>query len=218
MTNDITNTTSAPTLTLEECDASFERGVLLIRDAVLNYARHGLTPKEIGIRVRGLGASESDRTIRRWVGGFRAEKLLPEKEKVQTPDAIRMRATRERTNGQNGQMFAPQPAPLTTTDPIEVELTSPTLTSYVAPVIPEGELTSEDYREMRKAGDEWLEFTEAAMKSMLRNYGEWHEPGGFFPWDAETLIHKYLNDLNNDQLKVLREKINSRITPDFIDV
>jgi len=67
-------------MTLEECDEAFINGVFLIKDAVLNYAWHGLTPKQIGSRVRELGAKLSDSQVRRYLQGFRAEKLLPEKE------------------------------------------------------------------------------------------------------------------------------------------
>ena len=77
---DLTTDSTEPTMRLEECDEAFIRGVLLIKDAVLNYARHGLTAKAIHDRVRALGATEGSSTIRRWVADFRAEKLLPEKE------------------------------------------------------------------------------------------------------------------------------------------
>lgn len=190
MTNDITSTTLAPTLTLEECDASFTKGVLLIRDAVLNYARHGLTPKQIGERVRSLGATESDRTIRRWVGGFRAEKLLPEKE-VHRTTKVRREA---RANGQIGQMHNPQPTPLTTYEEPE------DITSAAQPMNVDA-------------------IDRKAVEYVLSDYGRWDNQMGFFPDPPLTLIQKHLNDLNLDELKSLQAEISQRINrAECIDV
>ncbi len=105
MTSDITTSTS-PTLTLEQCDEAATQGILLLSDAVLNYAKHGLTSKAIGERVRGLGQHIGDRTVRRWISGFKADKLLPD-EKSQHPKAVAARRQRA-ANGQNGQT-QPQP-------------------------------------------------------------------------------------------------------------
>jgi hypothetical protein len=94
-------------MTLEECDEAFIKGVFLIKDAVLNYAQHKLTAKEIHARVRSLGATEGASTIRRWVAGFRAEKLLPEKEISKRTE--RHHRQMERQNAQNEQIAAPVP-------------------------------------------------------------------------------------------------------------
>ncbi len=109
MTSDITTSTT-PTLTLEQCDEAATQGILLLSDAVLNYAKHGLTSKAIGERVRGLGQSIGDSTVRRWISGFKADKLLPEKEKTQA--AEKQQRYRDRvTNAQNEQTLPAQPQP-----------------------------------------------------------------------------------------------------------
>ena len=107
---DLTTDSTEPTMRLEECDEAFIRGVLLIKDAVLNYARHGLTPKQIGSRVRELGSKLSDSQVRRYLQGFRAEKLLPEKEQSQHPKAVASRRQRA-ANPHHAQMQPPSPEP-----------------------------------------------------------------------------------------------------------
>lgn len=216
MTNDIT-TSSRATLTLEECDEAFTKGVFLIRDAVLNYAQHGLTGTEIGKRVRDLGAKLSDSQARRYIQSFRAEKLLPEKEKVQTPDAIRMRETRERrTNAQNAQTFEPQPSTLAPLDP--------TLNEELAPLAPsttemgramEAHLAATDDmtdQELQIARLEWeRDMEHAGVETILRNFGHWDAKTGFEPDPPITLIEKHLDDLNIEELERLQADITRRI-------
>jgi len=86
-------TSTTPTLSLEECDKAC---VFLIKDVVLNYAKHGLAAKDIGSRVRELGAKLSDSQVYRYLKEFRAEKLLPEKEV--SPRTERRRRQMERQN------------------------------------------------------------------------------------------------------------------------
>lgn len=97
-------TTAIPTLSLEECDETFTKGVLLIKDAVLNYAQHGLTAGQIGQRVRDLGGKAGDSTIARWIAGFKAEKLLPEKELSERTERRHKQQERERSNSHTEKM------------------------------------------------------------------------------------------------------------------
>lgn len=213
MTNDITTTTSAPTLTLEECDASFERGVLLIRDAVLNYARHGLTGTEIGKRVRALGAKLSDSQARRYIQSFRADKLLPEKE---VHRATTWRREQRVANAQNAQMQQPQPAPLTTTDPTIGEELAP-----LAPATSEAGKAMEAFldetdnmtdQELQIARLEWeRDCDRVAVETVLKSYGTWDKQVGFTPDDPLTLIQKNLDELNLNQLEALQADITRRI-------
>lgn len=101
---DLAITTAIPTLSLEDCDETFTKGVLLIKDAVLNYAQHGLTAGQIGQRVRDLGGQAGDSTIARWIAGFKAEKLLPEKELSERTERRHKQQERERSNSQTEKM------------------------------------------------------------------------------------------------------------------
>jgi hypothetical protein len=71
-------TSTAPELSLEQCDELLVQGICNIRDAVLGYTLHGLTQAQISNRVKGLGLKGSERTIRRHVADLRSEGLLPE--------------------------------------------------------------------------------------------------------------------------------------------
>ena len=107
LTNDIT--TQSSTAALTELDEKLVQGLLLVEEAVLGYAQQGLTAAAISQRVKDLGSRISDRTVRRWVNGFRAKGLIPEKVKSDNPEAIRSRE--RRSNGQNDQMTQPAPEP-----------------------------------------------------------------------------------------------------------
>ena len=214
MTNDITSTTSAPTLTLEECDEHATQGLLLLSKAVLNYAKHGLTSKEIGQRVRDLGAKVGDSTIRRWIAGFRADKQLPEK-KVHR--ATTWRREQRVANAQNEQMQQPpQPAPLTTTDPTIGEELAP-----LAPATSEAGKAMEAFleetdnmtdQELQIARLEWeRDCDRAAVETVLKSFGTWDKQVGFTPDDPFTLIQKNLDELNLNQLEALQADITRRI-------
>jgi len=196
MTNDLP-TSSTPTMTLEECDTAFIEGVFLIKDAVLNYAQHGLTAKAIHERVKALGATEGASTIRRWVAGFRAEKLLGERTLSQEPEAVRQRAHRERvTNAQNEHMSQPLPTP--------------------APLV-----TCEDPEDITFAAQriDTDALDRAAVEFVLRDYGRWDNQMGFFPDPPLTLIQKHLNELNLNELKILQKDIAARISSaEVIDI
>jgi hypothetical protein len=191
------STSSTPTMSLEECDAAFIEGVFLIKDAVLNYAKHGLTSKAIHERVRALGATEGASTIRRWVTAFRAEKLLDEKTLSQQPEAVRQRAHRERvTNAQNEQMSQPTPEP--------------------APLV-----TCEDPEDITFAAQriDTDALDRAAVEFVLRDYGRWDNQMGFFPDPPLALIQKHLNELNLNELKILQKDIASLInSAEVIDI
>ena len=195
MTNDLP-TSSTPTMTLEECDTAFIEGVFLIKDAVLNYAQHGLTAKAIHERVKALGATEGASTIRRWVAGFRAEKLLGERTLSQEPEAVRQRAHRERvTNAQNEHMSQPLPTP--------------------APLV-----TCEDPEDITFAAQriDTDALDRAAVEFVLRDYGRWDNQMGFFPDPPLTLIRKHLNQLTPDEVQILRKELNAYVTePDDVE-
>jgi hypothetical protein len=196
MTNDL-STSSTATMTLEECDEAFIKGVFLIKEAVLNYAQHGLTSQAIHARVKALGAQESARTIRRWVTGFRAEKLLPEKELGVRRIQQIAKQERETKNGQNGQISPepePTPAPLVTCEDPE-------------------DITFAAQRIDIDAIDR------AAVEFILRDYGRWDNVMGFFPDPPLTLIQNHLNELNLNELKILQKDIAARInSAEVIDI
>ena len=96
-------------LTLEECDQKMVDGFLLIEEAVLNYARHGLSGKAIARRIRAKGKQIGDSTLRRWLQNYREQGLLPERKLSEHPKAVASRRQRRRAaNAQSEQM---QPAP-----------------------------------------------------------------------------------------------------------
>jgi hypothetical protein len=194
MTNDL-STSTTPTLSLVECDEAFIKGVFLIKEAVLNYAQHGLTSQAIHECVKALGAQESQRTIYRWIKGFRADKLLPEKEKTQA--AQYQQSYRERlTNCQNGKTLNPEPTP--------------------APLV-----TCEDPEDITFAAQriDTDALDRAAVEFVLRDYGRWDNQMGFFPDPPLTLIQKHLNELNLNELKILQKDIAARISSaEVIDI
>lgn len=71
-------TSTAPELSLEQCDELLIQGICNIRDAVLGYTLHGLTQPQISERVKSLGLKGSVRTIQSHVKALRDEGLLPE--------------------------------------------------------------------------------------------------------------------------------------------
>jgi hypothetical protein len=193
---DLTTDSTEPTMRLEECDEAFIRGVLLIKDAVLNYARHGLTAKAIHDRVRALGATEGSSTIRRWVADFRAEKLLPEKELgVRRLQQI-AKQERETKNARIERISPeplPEPAPLVTCEDPE-------------------DITFAAQRIDTDALDR------AAVEFVLRDYGRWDNQMGFFPDPPLTLIRKHLNQLTPDEVQILRKELNAYVTePDDVE-
>ena len=118
LTNDIT--TQSSTATLTELDEKLVQGLLLVEEAVLGYAQHGMTAAAISQRVKDLGARVGNSTVYRWIKGFKAQGLIPEKVQADTPDAVRMRAKRaeQRTNSQNEKTFAPEPVSYPDPEPI----------------------------------------------------------------------------------------------------
>jgi len=193
---DLTTDSTEPTMRLEECDEAFIRGVLLIKDAVLNYARHGLTPKQIGSRVRELGSKLSDSQVRRYLQGFRAEKLLPEKEQSQHPKAVASRRQRA-ANPHHAQMQPPSP--------------EPTPAPLVTCEDPE-----DDSFEAQRFDTDALD--RAAVEFVLRDYGRWDNQMGFFPDPPLTLIRKHLNQLTPDEVQILRKELNAYVTePDDVE-
>jgi hypothetical protein len=180
-------------MTLEECDEAFINGVFLIKDAVLNYAWHGLTPKQIGSRVRELGAKLSDSQVRRYLQGFRAEKLLPEKE---VHRATQWRREQRVANAQNAQTQQPLPTP--------------------APIV-----TCEDPEDITFAAQriDTDALDRAAVEFVLKDYGRWDNQMGFFPDPPLTLIQRHLNELNLNELKILQKDIAERInSAEVIDI
>jgi len=110
LTNDIT--TQSSTVPLTELDEKLVQGLLLVEEAVLGYAQHGMSAAAISQRVKDLGARIGDSTVRRWINGFRAKGLIPEKVKSDNPEAVKSRKRREKgSNAQNEQMTQPAPEP-----------------------------------------------------------------------------------------------------------
>lgn len=142
-------TCSSQELTLEQCDEMFVKGVLLIKDAVLGYAKHGLTGTEIGKRVRALGAKLSDSQARRYIQQFKVQGLLEEKP---VHRATEWRREQRVANAQNAQMQqpeppAPKPTPPITHQPSSPEPLEPVRLSGVRELQP-GEYTHQDYNKI----------------------------------------------------------------------
>lgn len=142
-------TCSSQELTLEQCDEMFVKGVLLIKDAVLGYAKHGLTGTEIGKRVRALGAKLSDSQARRYIQQFKVQGLLEEKP---VHRATEWRREQRVANAQNAQMQqpkhpAPKATPPITHQPSSPEPLEPVRLSGVRELQP-GEYTHQDYNKI----------------------------------------------------------------------
>jgi DNA-binding transcriptional ArsR family regulator len=125
---DAITTTTAPELSLEQCDELLVQGICNIRDAVLGYTLHGLTQTQISERVKGLGLKGSRRTIQRHVADLRDEGLLPEVGESERTQ--RRRRNEDRPNRQNGAMAAQPTTTLDTTN----DQPDPRLDSQPAPV------------------------------------------------------------------------------------
>ena len=138
LTNDIT--TQSSTAALTELDEKLVQGFLLVEEAVLGYAQQGLTAAAISQRVKNLGASVGNSTVYRWIKGFKAQGLIPEKVKSEHPKAVAARRQRENAaNSQNEKMQPPAPEPVSYPDPEPIV----TLIDDDAPIFtPDSELYS----------------------------------------------------------------------------
>ena len=163
---------------LEECDEQVQDGILLIKDACLNYAKHGLTGTEIGKRVRSLGADLGDRTARRYVQQFKEQGLLTEKEPAERTKRHHRALEKKRQKGQIGQIAAED-------DVIDAEVT----------IVPaEEEVTARSIKDRLKSKPK----TYPTNSDVRRNQPERHDqqsdggPGGddsYWNVDAEHFQH-----------------------------
>jgi len=117
--------------TLEACDDAVRQGVLLLGDAIISYAEHGLNAKEIHTRVVGLGCEVSYSTVTRKVAKLREEEVIPQKTPAPRTIRLKEQQVREAPQERAQSSIFEQPCKETKPKPSKVKVTPCTVVEEI---------------------------------------------------------------------------------------